>query len=218
MKEFENDSYTFNRGTSVKDEDQGATPSPTALPSMNNMIPQMHAEVNISPKRLTDPVSISDRYLRKKSPFSYDRAMSYSAVSQPGELPVMPYCLRQAQDWSSDGPFAPPTIGNFHPTHMFDFSTQQLLTPSVTTAPNMGVVFEAAFRSALPVDNTMHGQIAYSQCPVSENPQSHIPTSLPPYHAEENLFIPQGPTYTFPNEHLQTSWIPQEHRGPLEYN
>jgi hypothetical protein len=221
IKEFEEDMMSGNHPGSVKAEDHGPAPSPTNLPGMDNMIPQAQVEVNnVSPKSLSDSTSISEKYLRKKST-SFERPTSFNGVSQIADLPVMPYCLRQAQDTSLDGPFAPPTTGNFNSIHFMDHSAQQSFSPAI--APNMGPVFEAAFRSAMPVDattmhNTMHGQITYNHCPVTEGPQSDMQAAMTPYHTDENIFVTSGTPYAFPNEQQHhTPWVQHPMRDPHAY-
>ncbi|ETS76310.1 hypothetical protein PFICI_11697 [Pestalotiopsis fici W106-1] len=219
IKEFEEDMNSGNHPGSVKAEDHGPTPSPTNLPGMDNMIPQTQVGVNVSPKSLSDSASISEKYLRKKST-SFERPMGYNGVSQIADLPVMPYCLRQAQDTSLDGPFAPPTTGNFNSIHFMDHSAQPSFSPAI--APNMGPVFEAAFRSALPVDATMHGPMhgtmTYNHCPVTEGPQSDMQTAMAPYHTDENIFVTQGTPYAFPNEQQHHSpWVQHPIRDPHSY-
>ncbi|KAI0168418.1 hypothetical protein BJ166DRAFT_256381 [Pestalotiopsis sp. NC0098] len=220
IKEFEEDIANGNHPNTMKPEEHGATPSPTSLPGMDNMIPQTQVEVDVSPKSLSDSASISDKYLRKKSA-SFEKPMNYGGVSHIADLPVLPYCLRQAQDTSLDGPFAPPTTGNFNAAinsaHLMDHSAQQSYGPSL--APNLGPVFEAAFRTTMPVDAAMHGAMTYSQIPVTEGPQSDMSTPMQPYHTDENMYVAQGTPYGFPNEqHHQTPWVQHAIRDPNAYS
>ncbi|KAM0812662.1 hypothetical protein AB5N19_12653 [Seiridium cardinale] len=217
LREFEDD---FNRDShqgSVKGEEQGVTPSPTNLPGMDNVIPQTRYREDVSAKSLTDSACISNRYLQKKSTSSYEKSMSLNGVSHIGDLPVIPYCLRQAQDSSSEGPFAPPTAGDFPPPRIVDSPIHQTFDASM--APNMGPVFDATFRSALPVDSSLHGPIAYSQCTIPpDSPQIGMPTQMPPYHTDTSAFISPVSSYAFHNEQPHATWIQHGQRMPHAYS
>lgn len=217
IRDFEDDINT-NGYLEAKDEDQGTTPSPTSLPGPDNIMPQTQLDATISPRSLDDTSSISDRFLRKKSASYNEKAMSLNGVSQIGDLPVpvMPYCLRQAQDSSLEGPFAAPTIGNYSPTHLMDIQEQQPAALfNSALAPTMGPIFDG-FRSAIPIDPTMHNSMTYSQPPASQIPQ-HIPT---PMHSNPNdggIFVPYEANY-YPSEQAQTPWIQQSQRNPHIYS
>ncbi|KAK6067711.1 GNAT family protein [Seiridium cupressi] len=198
LKEFEDDFNGDSHQGSVKGEEQGVTSSPTNLPGMDNVIPQTG-------------------YLQKKSTSSYEKSMSLNGVSHIGDLPVIPYCLRQAQDSSSEGPFAPPTAGDFPPPRIVDSPTHQTFDASM--APNLGPVFDTTFRSALPVDSSLHGPIAYGHCTIPpDSPQVGMPTQMPPYHTDTSAFISPVSSYAFHNEQPQATWIQHGQRMPHAYS
>lgn len=217
LKEFEDDFNTNGYRGPVKVEDQGTTSSPTSLPGPENMIPLTQLQADVSPRSPPESASISDRLLRKKSA-SYEKSLSLNGVSQIGDLPVMPYCLRQAQDSSMDGPFAPPTAGNFLPPHTID--TLSHTSFSAALAPHLEPVFDTTFRPALPVGATMHGPITFSQCPVTGSPHADMPVPMPQSHSDASVFVPvpYETPYAFQNEHSQTNWIQHGQRNPHGYS
>lgn len=219
LRDFENDIDANGYGETPQGqgEDEGVVASPTSLPGPENMMPQTHLELDVSPRSLPDSASMSDRLLRKKSASSYEKSLSLNGVSQLGDLPVMPWCLRQAQDSSMEGPFAPPTAGNLPPPHSADQPSQSVFTESI--APNLGPVFDATFRSALPVDGTMPGPIPYNHMPASEGQQVGMPAALPSTHADATVFAPVSYESPYPfNEPSHATWIQHGHRDPHAYS
>lgn len=214
LKEFDDDINANGYGHPFKSDEQGATPSPTSLPGPENMMPQTQLDADVSPRSFPDSTSMSDRLLRKKSASSYEKPLSLNGVPQIGDLPVMPWCLRQAQDVSVIGPFAPPTAGNFPPPHSADLLSHSVFTGAV--ASTLGPVFDATFRSALPVDGTMPGPIPYSHLPVSDGQQGDMPTAL----TDTTVFTPvsYGASYSFPNEHSHVGWIQHGQRDHHGYS